>query len=142
MPDTNLSRTPLTRVKRILRKEVNYGCPAPNCGKPFFTWHHFDPPWKIEKHYNPDGMIALCANHHGLAAGGEYSREQLREWKQNRANLELLKKKYEWMFPWCLIRLGECRTRVWHFGIFSDKARISRRSERSIVQLTLRGYFW
>jgi len=92
------------------------------------TWHHFDPPWKIEEHHDPDRMIALCLKHHGLAEGEEYSREQLREWKQNPNNPELLKKKYDWMFPWCLIRLGGgvlapgwCDLRIEDFVVFQAK---------------------
>jgi len=128
MADTNLSRNTPLGVQRILRKEVNYGCPVPECGEPLLTWHHFDPPWKIEEHHDPDRMIALCLKHHGLAEGEEYSREQLREWKQNPNNPELLKKEYDWMFPWCLIRLGGgvlapgwCDLRIEDFVVFQAK---------------------
>lgn len=78
-----LDRTPPQSVREILRKECNFGCPAPKCGIPYLTWHHFDPPWKEKKHHNPEGMIALCATHAGLADGGRWTKEQLRQMKRN-----------------------------------------------------------
>lgn len=59
----NLSRTPPIEVRRQLRKEVNFGCPVDGCGIPYLTWHHFDPPWNEKEHHDPNGMLALCANH-------------------------------------------------------------------------------
>jgi hypothetical protein len=41
-----------------LRREVNLGCPVAGCGSPFLTWHHFDPPWKLEHHHRPDEFRA------------------------------------------------------------------------------------
>ncbi|MDH5795639.1 MAG: hypothetical protein OEZ24_05965 [Candidatus Bathyarchaeota archaeon] len=70
-------------VLEKLRKEVNFGCPVPDCGSPYLTAHHFDPPWNVMKHHNPDGMIALCATHAGLADGGRWTKEQLRDMKRN-----------------------------------------------------------
>lgn len=92
------------------------------------TWHHFDPPWKTEKHHNPDGMIALCLNHHGRANGEEYSREQLRKWKRNPVKPELLKTQFGWMFSRSLIRLGGggfadswCDLRIEDLSVFQAK---------------------
>jgi hypothetical protein len=48
-------------VKEKLRTEVGYGCPI--CRSPFLTWHHFDPPYRVRPHNDPEGMIALCREH-------------------------------------------------------------------------------
>ncbi len=37
------------------------------CGSPYLTYHHFDPPWRMEHHHDPARMIALCWTHHGVA---------------------------------------------------------------------------
>lgn len=71
------SRTPPKAVRDRLCREVGFGCPIPGCGSPFLTFHHFDPPWRVKRHHNPEGMIALCAEHAGLADGGRYSNEFL-----------------------------------------------------------------
>lgn len=76
------SRNIPTSVRRILRKEVNYGCPVKFCGSPFLSYHHFNPPWHIQKHHNPYGMIALCLHHHKAADNGAYTNEQLEEFKK------------------------------------------------------------
>ena len=70
-------------VRKVLRKEVNFGCPIENCGSPYLSYHHFDPPYHVEKHNNPAGMIALCLHHHKQADVGTYTNEQLLELKKN-----------------------------------------------------------
>jgi hypothetical protein len=95
-------------VKRYLRKEVNFGCPVPDCGNPFLSWHHFDPPWHIKEHHNPEGMIALCTKHHPMADAGTFSKEQLQEYKRNPNSINVISTKFEWFFEKCLIRLGGC----------------------------------
>jgi hypothetical protein len=70
-------------VRGILRKEVNFGCPVKECGRPCLKFHHFDPPWEKQHHHNPEGMIALCAVHHDYADGHRYTNEQLRQMKEN-----------------------------------------------------------
>jgi len=62
-----VNRTPPAAVRRELRREVGFGCPIPDCGIPYLTWHHFDPEWRVEEHHRPEGMIALCLTHAGLA---------------------------------------------------------------------------
>jgi hypothetical protein len=69
-------------VRRILRKEVNYGCPVLNCGSPFLSYHHFDPPWHQKNHHNPNGMIALCLHHHKAADNGAFTINQLKQMKK------------------------------------------------------------
>ncbi len=82
-------------VRRILRREVNYGCPFRDCGDPLLTYHHFDPPFEETKglpataRHNPAGMVALCRKHHDKADAkgkydtGLYSKEQLRGLKRD-----------------------------------------------------------
>jgi hypothetical protein len=76
-----LSRTPPLDVRRQLRKEVGFGCPVDGCGSPYLEWNHFDPPWRERAHHDPDGMIALCAEHHAAADAGAFTIEQLRDMK-------------------------------------------------------------
>ncbi|MFK7048863.1 hypothetical protein V3Q77_03080 [Flavobacterium davisii] len=83
MSEKAISRNIPAEVRRELRKEVNFGCPAKNCGSPFLSYHHFDPPWHLKKHHNPVGMIALCLHHHKAADNGAYTNEQLQNLKVN-----------------------------------------------------------
>ena len=76
-----MDRTPPNKIQEQLRREVNFGCPVQECGVPYLTWHHFDPPWREKEHHNPEGMIALCANHASLADGGRWTKDQLRKLK-------------------------------------------------------------
>jgi hypothetical protein len=92
------SHTPPKNVRELLRKEVNFGCPVQGCGIPYLTWHHFDPPWRIKEHNNPEGLIALCQTHAGLADGGRWTPDQLREMKQNPfVNLHEMKGSYDYL---------------------------------------------
>jgi hypothetical protein len=76
-----VNRTPPTDVRAQLRREVGFGCPVEDCGSPYLTWHHFDPPWSEREHHNPEGMIALCREHHGKADAGAFTKDQLRALK-------------------------------------------------------------
>lgn len=69
--------------RRILRKEVNFGCPVDGCGNPFLEYHHFDPPWREGKRHHLPGMIALCSLHHPRGDIGTWTNDQLREMKKN-----------------------------------------------------------
>ena len=82
MSTPEISRTPPANVLERLRREVNFGCPVEDCGVPYLSWHHFDPPWREKKHHNPDGMIALCAKDASLADAPRWTKEQLREMKK------------------------------------------------------------
>ena len=66
---------------RQLQEEVGYVCPIPGCTSPYLEWHHFDPPWRVEKHHRPKGMIALCSHHHPVGDVETYTSEQLHEYK-------------------------------------------------------------
>ena len=41
----------------------------------------------MEQHHNPEGMIALCGEHHGKADAGAFTTEQLRALKTRRADI-------------------------------------------------------
>jgi len=64
-----------------LRSEVGFGCPVDGCGNPYLYWHHFDPPWGDREHHDPEGMIALCGEHHPKADAGAFTPDQLRQLK-------------------------------------------------------------
>src|SRR5690348_4262835 len=80
------SRRPPAAVQRVLRQEVGYGCPADvdgvPCGNPYLEWAHFDPPWNVKHHHNPEGMIALCHEHHTKFDAGALSLDQWKELKR------------------------------------------------------------
>ncbi|MEV7801107.1 hypothetical protein AB0O14_18650 [Microbacterium foliorum] len=84
-----LGRRPPKAVLTALREEVHFRCPVPMedgiCGSPYLSWHHFDPPWRVENHHRVEGMIALCTDHAAKADGGVYTDEQLRRFKQEAA---------------------------------------------------------
>lgn len=108
-----MNRTIPEKVKSQLRHEVNFGCPLPDCGSPMLTWHHFDPPWHVKNHHNPDGMIALCHEHHSMADQGIFSNEQLHGYKNNPNELNFAKSKFLWFPETSLIRLGGGYARDW-----------------------------
>lgn len=96
------SRTPPTSVIRELRQEVGFRCPIDvagrPCGSPYLTWHHFDPPWRVEQHHRPEGMVALCQEHHRKADAGAFTVEQLRVVKQvGVERAELVRGRFDWM---------------------------------------------
>lgn len=91
-----MNRTPPFEVTRALRKEVGFGCPVPGCGNPYLYWAHFDPPWREKQHHNPEGMIALCAEHHAKADAGAYTKEQLRDFKRQGMKQQITGR-FDWM---------------------------------------------
>lgn len=91
-------RKPIPKaVKKVLRKEVGFGCPVKGCGNPYLEYHHFDPPVSVKPHNDPEGMIALCAQHHKKADGGAYTVEQLHALKRDKANADLVKGNLDWL---------------------------------------------
>lgn len=104
-----MNRTPPIDVRRELGQEVGFGCPVPNCGKPYLEWHHFDPPWRILNHHNPKGMIALCSEHHPKADVGAFTAEQLHNFKLNGANNHKeIRGKFDWLRNKILFISGGC----------------------------------
>jgi hypothetical protein len=95
MPESEMSRTPPTKVRRELRKEVGFGCPVDGCGNPYLEYHHFDPPWNVEHHHDPARMIALCATHHAKADA--WTVEQVRQLKARKATADGVTGRFEWM---------------------------------------------
>ncbi|MGO2512756.1 hypothetical protein [Marinomonas polaris] len=85
------------KVKEILRREVGFGCPVKGCGNPYLEYHHFDPLVNVRSHNEPQGMIALCAQHHKKADGGTYTIEQLHEFKSDRTNAKTVKGNLDWL---------------------------------------------
>lgn len=74
-----LSRRPPADVRRALRRETGFVCAHPDCNEPYLVYHHFDPPWHLEHHHRPVGMIALCEPHHRRI--DNWTKEELRAWK-------------------------------------------------------------
>ena len=82
-------------MRRQLRQEVGFGCPADGCANPYLEYHHFDPPWHIEQHHDPDRMIALCATHHATADA--WTTEQVRKLKGEARLMAGVGGRFEWM---------------------------------------------
>ena len=101
-----LNRQPPEPVKRALRTEVGFGCPVEGCRKPFLTWHHFDPPWSVEQHHKPEGMVALCTEHHPQADAGAFSKDRLRALKAGPHPVVDVKGRFPWSPASFLVRLG------------------------------------
>jgi hypothetical protein len=96
MPN-QLNRNPPAAVRRLLRQEVGFRCPA-DCGNPYLTWHHFDPPWAIEQHHRPEGMIALCLDHGSRADASAFTDDQLRQMKRDgRDRSAAVQGRFDWM---------------------------------------------
>jgi hypothetical protein len=90
-----LTRTPPADVRRQLRQEVGFGCPVENCGNPYLTYHHFDPPFSVEQHHDPNRMIALCWPHHNQVAA--WTVADFYEMKRNAPTRDFLRGRFEWM---------------------------------------------
>ena len=91
----DLSRTPPVEVRRLLRREVGFGCPVTDCGNPYLEYHHFDPPWEQEQHHDPARMIALCATHHAKASA--WTVDQFRKLKAVPFDRPDVRGRFEWM---------------------------------------------
>lgn len=102
---TRMNRKPPSEVLRELRREAGFGCPVPGCSSPYLYWHHFDPPWHERQHHDPAGMIALCAEHHGKADAGAFTREQLHALKAS-AQSDTVAGRFDWLRRELIIRAG------------------------------------
>jgi len=91
-------------AERLLRQEVGFGCPI--CRTPFLTYHHFDPPWRERKHFDPDGVIALCRKHHDMAEGGHYTKRYLRDLKSASYSVSDIKEYFPWVRNQFIVRVG------------------------------------
>ena len=93
-----MNRNPPDSVKKTLRDEVSFGCPVPGCGSPYLEWHHFDPPWHIQEHHRPEGMIAFCREHHIQADHGAFTVDQIRTFKKEaKRTWAQVSGKFNWM---------------------------------------------
>jgi len=102
-----VNREPPAEVRQALAEEVGFGCPIPGCGSPYLTWHHFDPPWAVREHHDPEGMIALCRDHHPEADAGAFTDADLRGFKKaGREQTKIIGARFNWMRERLLIRLG------------------------------------
>jgi len=85
-------------VKKKLRQAQGFVCAVPGCLNPYLYYHHFDPPWEEQQHNEPDGMIALCGEHHPKADGGAFTKEQLRDYKRQAAeHAGEIKGRFDWL---------------------------------------------
>jgi hypothetical protein len=104
-----LTRTPPAAIRRQLRQEVGFACPAPDggslCGSPYLTWHHFDPPWREGHSHDVEGMVALCLAHHTRADAGAFTVEQLRAMKSCRPD-EPIRGVFDWRREQLVLRAG------------------------------------
>ena len=106
-------------AKRLLRQEVAFGCPI--CRNPFLEFHHFDPPWRVRHHFDPQGVIALCRDHHAQAEGGHFTKKKLRELKASSYSVSDIKERFPWARTDYLVRIGGSFTRGCRAEISVDK---------------------
>ena len=105
------NRDPGPIIKEHLRQEVNFGCPVRNadgtgCGSPVLVYHHFNPPWEGHYVHNPEGMIALCPEHHHLADGGHFSNRQLETYKRSPYIDDILKVPWRFSSETLVMKVG------------------------------------
>jgi hypothetical protein len=104
--DRGLARTPPTAVLHELRREVGFSCPVSGSGNPYLSWHHFDPPWRQEKHHRPQGLVALCLEHARKADGGAFTLAQIREFTRCGADGQNIVGKFDWLRYDMLVVVG------------------------------------
>jgi hypothetical protein len=107
------SRDPGDPIKRDLRREVNFGCPVrypdgTGCGCPILTYHHFDPPWARHFVHVPEGMIALCKQHHDQADGGRWTASELRVMKRHPYVDDAVRVQWPYGSETLVVKAGPC----------------------------------
>jgi hypothetical protein len=93
-----MHRDPPPSVKCQLRQAQGFVCAIPDCMNPYLYYHHFDPPWREKHHHDPNGMVALCGEHHPKADAGAFTAEQLRDYKRRAAAAAPeIKGRFDWL---------------------------------------------
>jgi len=127
--DKTVSHTPPSEVRRILRQEVNFGCPVRECGNPFLTWHHFDPPWRVCHQHNPERMVALCLQCHKEADAGAFTKSQLQTLKEHPYLKDSKPRaKFNWQRQLILLEVGS--------NYYLSPDRILRIADNDIIQVS------
>ena len=90
----HVTREPPADVRRKLRREAGFVCAHPDCFEPYLEYHHFEPPWHVEPHHRPEGMIALCPGHHRRAAS--WLASDFHSWKYRGPKSSVVRHKVEW----------------------------------------------
>jgi hypothetical protein len=99
------------KVRKALREEVGFGCPVEDCGSPYLTYHHFDPPRREREHNDIPGMIALCREHHDHAEGGAFDKDQLRALKREGAERNRrITGRFSWRRQQLIVHVGQTLT--------------------------------
>ena len=130
----------VTRLQ--LRQEVNFGCPVENCGSPFLTYHHFDPPYRIlaemdNPSHNSKGIIALCHQHADHADGGSWTNDQLQEMKKHPFLTDSTRKaRFNHKRKQVILRAGNLSLRVGDALILDDERIIGFQMNKN-YELTL-----
>lgn len=70
-----LKRSIPSAVKRAVRQKYGFGCVI--CGKSIIEYDHFEPEFTEAKSHDPDGIVILCIEHHGLKSIGRLSNETI-----------------------------------------------------------------
>jgi hypothetical protein len=93
-----MDRKPPPKIKQQIRREQGFVCAVPDCDNPYLYYHHFDPMWRERQHHEPEGMIALCGEHHPKADAGAFTRRQLRQYKVDAAeHAPEVKGRFDWL---------------------------------------------
>jgi len=120
MKDDNKESRPYlpAELRRALRKEVEFGCPIPECRSPFLEYHHFNPTWDEGKQHVQEGMIALCPIHHRKADKGTWTNDELVSFKRS-TNRVPVRGKIDWNMNNAVIIVGN---NFYFWNLFSIEA--------------------
>ncbi len=73
-------------VKREVRQRAGFGCVI--CGKAVGDYDHLDPPFHEARAHDPQGIVYLCIEHHGLKTRRQLSEATIRHHAANPAALQ------------------------------------------------------
>ena len=72
-----LSRNIDERTKQVVRQRDGFGCV--HCGRGFYTYEHFNPPFAEAKIHDPNGIALLCGQCQYMTTKGILSKETICE---------------------------------------------------------------